>query len=72
MNKKKYDKKIQKYHDKAKKTLPYSLNMFSYYELKAIFYEMLIENNNYSNLPIEEIERLLINLKKILNKLENE
>ena len=35
MNKKKYDKKIQKYHDKAKKTLPYSLNMFSYYELKA-------------------------------------
>ena len=34
--------------------------------------ELLIENNNYSNLPIEEIEKLLINLKKILNKLENE
>lgn len=34
--------------------------------------ELLIENNNYSNLPIEEIEKLLINLKKILNKLEKE
>lgn len=34
--------------------------------------EMLIENNNYNNLPIEEIEKLLINLRKILNKLENE
>ena len=34
--------------------------------------ELLIENNDYSNLPIEEIEKLLINLKKILNKLENE
>ena len=34
--------------------------------------ELLIENNNYSNLPIEEIEKLLINLKKILNKLEND
>ena len=43
MNKKKYDKKIQKYHNKAKKVLPYNLTMFSYYELKAIFYEMLKE-----------------------------
>lgn len=34
--------------------------------------ELLIENNDYSNLPIEEIEKLLINLRKILNKLENE
>lgn len=34
--------------------------------------ELLIENNDYSNLPIEKIEKLLINLKKILNKLENE
>ena len=49
MNKKKYDKKIQKYHDKAKKTLPYSLNMFSYYELKAIFYEMLREIDSNVN-----------------------
>lgn len=43
MNKKKYDKKIQKYHDKAKEVLPYNLTMFSYYELKAVFYEMLKE-----------------------------
>ena len=43
MNKKKYDKKIKKYHDKAKKLLPYNLAMFSYYELKAIHYEMLKE-----------------------------
>jgi hypothetical protein len=34
--------------------------------------ELLIENNNYSNLSIEEIEKLLIKLRKILNKLENE
>lgn len=43
MNRKKYDKKIQKYHNKAKEILPYNLAMFSYYELKAIFYEMLKE-----------------------------
>ena len=47
MNKKKYDKKIQKYHDKAKEVRPYNLTMFSYYELKAIYYEMLKEI--YSN-----------------------
>lgn len=41
MNKKKYDKKIQKYHNKAKKIRPHNLTMFSYYELKAVFYEML-------------------------------
>lgn len=34
--------------------------------------ELLIENNNYSNLSIEEIEKLLFNLRKILNKLEKE
>lgn len=34
--------------------------------------ELLIENNNYSNLHIEEIEKILFNLRKILNKLENE
>lgn len=45
-------------------------NIESYLENKKN--EMLIENNNYSNLPIEEIEKLLINLKKVLNKLENE
>nr|DAX84778.1 MAG TPA: hypothetical protein [Caudoviricetes sp.] len=45
-------------------------NIESYLENKKD--EMLIENNNYSNLPIEEIEKLLINLKKVLNKLENE
>lgn len=44
---KKYDKKIQKYHDKAKKALFNStLNMFSYYELKAVFYEMLKESDS--------------------------
>lgn len=43
MNKKKYDKKIKKYHDKAKEVRSYNLNMFSYYELKAVFYEMLKE-----------------------------
>lgn len=45
-------------------------NIESYLENKKN--KMLIENNNYSNLPIEEIEKLLINLKKVLNKLENE
>lgn len=30
------------------------------------------ENNNYSNNKIEEIEKLLIALRKILNKLESE
>lgn len=34
--------------------------------------EILIENDNYSNILIEEIEKLLFNLRKILNKLENE
>lgn len=34
--------------------------------------EILIENDNYSNLSIEEIEKLLFSLRKILNKLENE
>nr|DAZ10813.1 MAG TPA: hypothetical protein [Caudoviricetes sp.] len=34
--------------------------------------ELLIENNNYSDIPIEEIEKLLFNLRKILNKLEKE
>lgn len=34
--------------------------------------ELLVENNNYSNLHIEEIEKLLFNLRKILNKLEKE
>ncbi len=43
MNKKKYDKKIKKYRNKAKEVLPYNLTMFSYYELKAIYYEMLKE-----------------------------
>ena len=46
------------------------LKIKDYLVLKNI--ESYLENNNYSNLPIEEIERLLINLKKILNKLENE
>lgn len=45
-------------------------NIETYLEKKKD--ELLIENNNYSNLPIEEIKKLLINLKKILNKLENE
>ncbi len=45
----KYDKKIQKYHNKAKEVFPY-LAMFSYYELKAIYYEMLKEiDSNDSN-----------------------
>lgn len=43
MNKKKYDKKIKKYRNKAKEVLSYNLTMFSYYELKAIYYEMLDE-----------------------------
>lgn len=43
MNKKKYDKKIQKYRNKAKEVLSYNLTMFSYYELKAIFYKTLKE-----------------------------
>ena len=34
--------------------------------------EKLRENNGYSNNPIENIERLMFNLRKILNKLENE
>lgn len=34
--------------------------------------ELLIENNNYSNLSIEEIEKLLFNLRTILNKLEKD
>lgn len=44
MNKKKYNKKIQKYHKKAKKgLLDGYLNRFSYYEVKAVYYEMLKE-----------------------------
>lgn len=34
--------------------------------------DLVRENNNYSNNKIEEIEKLLIALRKILNKLENE
>ncbi len=45
-------------------------NIEIYLENKKV--ELLIENNNYSNLSIEEIEKLLIKLRKILNKLENE
>lgn len=33
---------------------------------------LVIENNNYSNNEIEEIKKLLISLRKILNKLEKE
>lgn len=45
-------------------------NIEAYLEKKRD--ELLIENNNYSNLPIEEIEKILFNLRKILNKLEQE
>lgn len=45
-------------------------NIEAYLEKKRD--ELLIENNNYSNLPIEEIEKILFNLRNILNKLEQE
>lgn len=34
--------------------------------------DLVRENNNYSNNKIEEIEKLLIALRKILNKFESE